>query len=488
MATIPLQIQTPQQQSPLQNLGQLMGVRDLASQIALRNQQTQAAAANTQDVQAQAQQRQQQIRDSQTIMQSMQDPDVSARIHVGDYSDLEGRVSPVALQALEQQRSTLKSNQLAQTKEQNQIQVDAKQQLVDALIGNLHTHTDADGNVDLAAINAGWPTTTSALADAYKNSGIQTPMPQSWSSPDQIKSAIASLGGGIALQKDTLATQQAQATTRETVAKASGAELENQLKQAKLNLFQRLSANPAGIDQQVDALGLSPAVAASTKVMAHAAKDYDGIQEALNKGLTDERDRQKAVAVETAEAPTKIAIAGANAQASAQAQARERAIDKVSASEAGYYDVEAKGDMLKTLAANSVAGDSTAAQTFKSSLPLFLNALQGSHRLAGAQLDQTPGSVFDRAAALLSGYTKGQPIPTRELQEAPGVIDAAVQSAAQAHNGLADVYSRNYGISAPHVAPRKIFPAARVHDYAVAHGMDDAAAQKAITTAGYKIQ
>ena len=78
---IPLQVQTPTPQQPVQTIGQLMNIRDMASQVALRNAQTQQATQQSQDIAQQAEQRQRDLADQSTIQEAMRDRKITEKIY-----------------------------------------------------------------------------------------------------------------------------------------------------------------------------------------------------------------------------------------------------------------------------------------------------------------------------------------------------------------------------------------------------------------------
>jgi len=93
--SIPLSFKAPE--SPLASISQLMQVRGLSSEIALRNAQTEQAQANTGDIQAQALGRQRDLADQQTLQQAMGDadhPEYKGAAVKGDFSFLDGKVQP----------------------------------------------------------------------------------------------------------------------------------------------------------------------------------------------------------------------------------------------------------------------------------------------------------------------------------------------------------------------------------------------------------
>jgi hypothetical protein len=97
--SIPLSFKAPEPASPLASIGQLMQMRGLASEVALRGAQTEQAQANTTDIQAQAQGRQRDLADQQTLQQAMGDadhPEYKAAAAKGDFSFLDGKVQPAS--------------------------------------------------------------------------------------------------------------------------------------------------------------------------------------------------------------------------------------------------------------------------------------------------------------------------------------------------------------------------------------------------------
>ena len=84
----------------MQTLGGIMQMRDMASQMALRNAQTQAAQQQAANVQAEAQQRNRDLADQNTLQEAMKDPGAYAKLMTGDVGPSNGKVQPKTLQAL----------------------------------------------------------------------------------------------------------------------------------------------------------------------------------------------------------------------------------------------------------------------------------------------------------------------------------------------------------------------------------------------------
>ena len=344
---IPLQVQTPQPQGPLQTIGQLASVRDAISQIGLRNAQTQAAQQQAQDIAAQAQQRNRDLADQNTIQQAMQDPAANARIHTGDYSDVAGKIQPKTLFGLQQQQQAFIGTKLAQTKEQNAIQSEALGEVFNTLTG-LKSLTKPDGTVDLDKVNASLPDAVNHLRaiGALNNAGITAQVPTSISDPKQIDQFIASIGGGKAATDYALEQQGKQAATEKTKAEAQKLGTENTILQGQQQLYQTLRSNPqtlaahvaASIDPQK-----YPAEFQRAVNEASLQPDLKGINDAIAKHSALVGEQEKSIATETD--PNVIRTREAIAQSQASYQ---NALQQGDTARAKYY--ESLSDMQQSLA------------------------------------------------------------------------------------------------------------------------------------------
>ena len=133
---IALSVQTPPPVSPLQTIGSLMQMRDTASQIALRNAQTQQAAAQTGDIQAQAQQRQRDLQSWNDLRELLKDPQVQKTLGSGDYTPVyNAGVTPnVADQFIKNHQSMMQTAQVLQ-KGKADFYASGRQQLAAGLEG-----------------------------------------------------------------------------------------------------------------------------------------------------------------------------------------------------------------------------------------------------------------------------------------------------------------------------------------------------------------
>ena len=127
-ASIPLQVKTPEIASPLQTVGGLMQMRDMASQIALRNQQTQ-------DVQAQAAQRQRDLKSWSDLQEKIRDPETQKRMAVNDYSDVYNTATPTVADTFIQSHQKMQTTAQALRKGDAEFYAGGRTLLATALEG-----------------------------------------------------------------------------------------------------------------------------------------------------------------------------------------------------------------------------------------------------------------------------------------------------------------------------------------------------------------
>jgi hypothetical protein len=99
---IALQVRPPAPpESPIKSFGDLMQIRDIASQVQLRQAQTEHAKQQAAEQQAIADAKRRDINDQRLIQQTMANPDYAKAIGSGDLSVLHGKVTPTALFGLQ---------------------------------------------------------------------------------------------------------------------------------------------------------------------------------------------------------------------------------------------------------------------------------------------------------------------------------------------------------------------------------------------------
>ena len=430
MASIPLAIQTPQPTSPLTSIGQLMGVRNAVSEIALRQAQTQQAQQQTQNVQAEAQQKQRELATQNTIQQVMQDPEANARMHTGDFSDLEGKIPLDALERVRQAQQTYLGTKLAQTKEQAEIASSALGRVADGIAG-LKSLTDESGAPDLDKINAALPGLTNQLRQqgTFQQAGITGDIPQAITDPKQLDQWASMVGAEKAVQDKVIATKQEQAKTEQasaaakfSTAEAAKTATENEIQRAQLAVFQKLQANPALIDQQVDSAITDPKIRASTKVMAHQGASYKDVQDAINKGLSDEREQAKSV---------EVAKQTAAIQDPYRAVQAMRGAFSKSASE--LAQVQSATDLVDQLVSAAKSGNTAASRNLPALANAALMGFNNIKRQNPALIQDLPGSAIERLEGHLTNIISGKEQPDAVLADVQAQQHLIMQAAEQRH-------------------------------------------------------
>jgi hypothetical protein len=346
---IALSVKTPEPTSPLQTVGSLMQMRDMASQIALRNAQTQTQQQQSQTIGAEAQQRQRDLADQNTVMEGMRDPTISAKVHTGDFSDFEGKIQPKNLDVIRKLQVDYQKALMVNTEQQNTLASAAMGRIVDTANG-LKSLVGPDGKPDLGAINSALPGAIAHLqtTNSFRDAKIpSTGIPTSITDPSQIDQWLASIGGAKAATDQVLAQQQTKAETAEKQSEASlntakipGAQAESGLKQ--LEFTGAKSMNPATIQSRAEQM-FNPDNYSDPNIKAQVLNEQrTAIQAAIaaiplgtaavNKAFTDSSDRigrlTSGVAQANATIPAKVqVIAGGESAKNAQSGLTPEALD-----------------------------------------------------------------------------------------------------------------------------------------------------------------
>ena len=271
MSTIPLQVQQPQIASPLQNVGQLLQMRDLSSQIGMRQAQTQQAQAQASDMQAQAQQQNRDLQDQNTIQQAMKDPATNARIMTGDTSDLAGKVQPKTQQAVQQMQQDFLAKKTSTDTGQNVNYRAALAQMNGTLTG-FSQMKKPDGTLDLDRINGQLQSTY----DNWDKAGIlqqahvdRSQLPTTITDQNTLANAQSHFGGLMAAMDQVIGQQTAQAKQKEAEAAAKKTTAEGQIAQT-----QQANMTPGGLlpEQQVTAQLAQATLAATQQQRAEQAR------------------------------------------------------------------------------------------------------------------------------------------------------------------------------------------------------------------------
>lgn len=448
--TLPLMVQAPPQVSPLQTIGGLMQLRDSQSQIALRQAQTQQAQQQAQDTAAQAQQRNRDLADQNTIQQAMADPDINARVHTGDFSDLAGKIQPKTLFGLQQQQQAFIGTKLAQTKEQNQIQSEGMGKVLNGLLG-LKSLVDANGNVDMDKVNQALPGLADQLrrTGALKDAGITAPIPTSFTDPKQIDQYIATAGGGKAAVDYALEQQGKQATTAASEATTRKTNVETDILEGQQQLYQTLRGNPQALAAHVaNSIDPKKYPAEFQRAVNEASlqPDLRGINDAIAKHSALVGEREKSIATETD--PNVIRTREAIAQSQASYQ---NALQQGDTARAKYY--ESLSDMQQSLATAgtiqkvldlSKSGNAVAGAQLKALVPEFTNAVQNIKRMASSQNDKGLASTADHLSSEAASLLEGKPLSDSVQAAIAPYIQTIASGAVNQHNANVSALTKAY--------------------------------------------
>lgn len=249
---LPLQYHpTTELQSPSATIGQLMQARGLASEVALRNAQTEQAQQQSQNIAAEAQQKNMDLRDTNYLQKAGLDPAMHAALAVGDTSGVSGHVQLKTEQAIQanalkvqQDRATLTTTDLANRNT-------ATKAIGDGVTG-LIAMTKPDGTPDFDRINATMPSLISALTPQIKTLGLDPAKfeSQQITSLDQLHGLAAGMVADTAVNDKVLAQKK---EAGEAALSTAGAAEKNQnvaLLTRKIAATDAM-AQPGGLEQMV---------------------------------------------------------------------------------------------------------------------------------------------------------------------------------------------------------------------------------------------
>lgn len=278
--SISLQVTPPNFGTPaIQSIGQLMNIRDVASQVQQRQALTQQAVQHSKALEQEAEQKRLDLTDQNTFMQGMRDPTVNARVHSNDFSDFEGKVQARNLDPIKKMYLDYSKGLLANTAETNKQRVEALAEVSSTLNG-LKDKIGTDGKIaprDISEINAALPDVAQRLnrAGTLKAAGIEN-VPTSFVDRNQIDSLVASLNGGIAAHTQVLGLQKTQS------------EIQAQQAQAKLHTTEEAekAKELAGYNEQ----GQSPTLQVQ---QAHNEAQQKMAEAELARGIRADAEKQR---------------------------------------------------------------------------------------------------------------------------------------------------------------------------------------------------
>ena len=478
MASIPLAIQTPPPISPMQNIGQLMQVRDAMSQIALRNAQTQAAQQQAEDVQAQAQQRARDLQSQNHIQELMADPNVQAEIGSGNYSTILKSATPTVADAVIKNLQAMQTTAQTLAKGKADFYSSGRAMLgagIQGLDPTDDTRAAQQYNDFLGVLGKEHPELAQQLKPLQPGPDFRQKI-SSLAASNGVARSI--LENQAALEKEQAATaasnasaSSSTATAAKTAAETPGAVAVSSRETMATDLMRKAiaasaagqnpidTALPVATDKQAHdsyvtayqaALSTGDPKAASAIVEA-AARHAATISMADNPQVR-QGEVKKAVAVESATAPIRTAQ-----QVSAQRQmyGGNAAVSEVAphlipiaiadANKVGQDYSQAAGDAkrIQDFVAAAQSGNKAAPGLIPiTELRQLVNRVNPQELNA---VSNSAGNAFDKVQGFFNKWTEGQPIPPEVLKDTATIANTLAQAAKRTANYKLQTVNHNYG-------------------------------------------
>lgn len=477
--------------NPLDYATKAINLRDMMQQQQLRQQQVQQSVAATANANAEAQQRATDLSDQQTVQGVMADPESSARLHSGDFSDIEGKVQPKTLDAVRAAQNTALTNKGAQTLQQNQIESAALGK-INTTIEGLQSLKNDDGTPDLQAINRSLPGAIQHLRDvnAFEEAKIAPPANVNVTDPKQLTQWAASFGGAKALTDTAIEQQKAkaeadqaallpaktQAETANLKAETAGKQAQSDISSFEANALKQMQSDPNALASHVASvvdpskypqlyketlssaqaqLGLGN-LAGAKKVLEDAGNTVTGrspetisakaAQAGADAAATAGIDVKKAVDIQSALAKNSPDAFAAISNPAVRQQATTQYIKDSN----DYIDKLGTANQLQTTINQALAGNKAAPTVATlQELRTIVN------RVNRTELDQATqaGSSYDRVKGWLDGKVEGQPIPANILGDMKTLSQASQQTAKQTYHMKVDMLNQTTGAKATYYEP-----------------------------------
>lgn len=502
-AAIPLQVKEPSVASPIATVGQLMNIRDMASQVGLRNAQTLHAQQEAETIAAQAEQRRRDLADQNIIQQKMRDPKVTEKIYGNvDLSDLAGQIQPSTYTALQQKALEFQKGLLGNTKEQNAQTESAYGKLNDSATSLLQMR-NPDGTLNLGLINQNLPTLKQNLAaeGVFKQAKIdQSQLPDAITDPNQLEGFQATLHGLLSahakvaeLQKTQAEVAAKQQETKTGAANEAFKTLETAKQQRELDAAQYadalkqgpvaaqafLATIPAeraavfhGVTDPAQALhlGMTPEQTSTEGIkQAELAKQSQALQYQIQHGNAELAQGNARIGLEGARNAREEKIydqtygAGANpALVGVEPKLRSPAAAAAAKAFASKADADAAQQDMQTFIDQARHGNKTAQAYIDTEGVLNLNTGRGIKRVNRQEIDQYSGQgdLYDKLYKVIGGAASGE-------KNSPSVINAidqlhkAISSNSEAAlqqklNGVDQAYRSQYGTVHKAQAPQAV--------------------------------
>lgn len=324
-AAIPLQVQPVRPPDAITSIGQLMQLRNLGVERQLRQAQIAEANANTANIEAQAAQRQRDVAATNQLTELLGDPANQASVGKGDFAPfLSAGIPETVLTPFMQNIQAMQEKAQALQKGKADFYAGGRQQLADTIQG-------LDPADDARAL-AQWNEAKQVLASQHPE--LAATLPDLAPGPNfrqQLSDIAASngvaksiLSNQAELEKTREAAAASKASAAESTAKAGETNLQQQVLQHKLDLYNVLTKTPQALETRV-AQSINPnkypALYQRAVNEAKNAPDLEGINNAIGKYAqqASEQERQIALKTNPALADFEVNLAGRRAQAEANA-------------------------------------------------------------------------------------------------------------------------------------------------------------------------
>lgn len=475
-ALIPLQVQTPQPQTPLQTIGGIMQLRQGMSEIALRQAQVDQAKQQQQLIQAEQMQKNRDISDVNSYTSLIKDPGVQAAFNGNaDVSSFQkAGIQPKFIDELLKSRQDKLAGLATLDKDTLTNRATALGQLKDTAV-NLMAPGDDGKPPDLQTINSRYQSAREGLAPLSRMAGIDAALPSTIGSPEQLQQVQAALHGGEALYTAALAHKETQQKTEADTAKAASDTAAANLSNFKLNLMKGMDANgvAAGVDNLIDpqkypqANRDAHAAAAVARLSGDPAKVSEAVQKVYDEqvGAVQKAKSLQPIEVATAgqkanaEIPAHVAGAVQTQQALAKLSpdAFSPIADTTSRHEAmNEYDKTAKEYSDKIGQTQTLLDTIDAAQKGNKSAPGVIPIEQVRSVLSSGRVNSRElaavssgaGSLMDRIEGGIGKIAAGEPIPPDILRDTATLATIQQQAAKRSYQaGLNRLSSRGADVA-----------------------------------------
>jgi len=310
-------------------------------------------------------------------------------------------------------------------------------------------------------------------------------------------------------------TANANANAAKTKAETPGVQAQSEITQQKAAAMKQavsdFQTNPTGVHpiDRVLPAQLDPDANSAYKENYNVAMRYGGPDAALNvvkeatahaaeigmktSPTVQSADTAQVLANKKATAPIEQALAASSERLRDSLQqgdvAHKEYFDSLSAYQKALSTAKTIGNVVDL----SENGGTLAGKQLQAMVPEFTNAAQDIKRMGAAQNNAGMSSAGEGLLAEAKSLATGVPLTAGTIKQIKPYLATIANGAAGQHNATVEALQKTYPQQAGTLQKEPLpfpppFPKGKVHDYAVAHGISDDAATKAITAAGNRIE